>query len=70
MASKLKVAARIEKYNIKKCFIAHKDHKSDFQSNPTCRLINPSESQMGKISKIICKDICTILRIALNISMA
>ena len=46
-----------------------KDHKSDFlQSNPICRLINPSKSQMGKISKIILQDICATLRIALNIN--
>ena len=68
MARKLKVEGRIEKYIIKKCFITIKDHKSDFQSNPTCRLINPSKSQMGKISKIILQDICAILRIALNIN--
>ena len=47
------VEGRIEQYNIKRCFITVKDHKSDFQSNPTCRFINPSKSQMGKISRII-----------------
>ena len=67
LACKLKVEGRIEKYNIKRCFIKLKDHKSDFQSNPTCRLINPSKSQMHKISKIILQDLCATLRIALNI---
>ena len=49
-------------------FITLKDYKSDFLSNPNCRLINPSKSQMGKISKIILQDICAALRIALNIN--
>ena len=68
LVSKLKVKGRIEKYNIKRCFITLKDHKSDSQTNPTCRLINPSKSQIGKISKIILQDNCATLRIALNIN--
>ena len=48
LAYKLKVEDRIEKFNIKNCFITLKDHKSDFQRNPACRLINPSKTQMGK----------------------
>ena len=68
LASKLKVEGRIEKYDIKRCFIKLKDHKSDFQINPTCSLINPSKPQMGKISKIILQDIRATFRLALNIS--
>ena len=59
---------RVEKYNIKRSFSTFKDNKSGLQSNPTCRLINPSKSQMGKISKIILQDICATMRIALNIN--
>ena len=44
LVSKFKVEGRIEKYNIKRCFITLKDHKSDSQSNPTCRLIDSSKS--------------------------
>ena len=68
MASKFKVEDRIEKYNIKRCFITLKDHKSVFQSNPTCRIISLSKSEMVKISKIIFQDFCATLRIALNIN--
>ena len=68
LASKLKVESRIEKYNIKRCFLTFKHHKSDFQIKPTCRLINSFKSQMGKISKIILQDICATLRIVLNIN--
>ena len=28
-----------------------KDHKENFQNNPTCRLINPTKSELGKVSK-------------------
>ena len=29
----------------------YKDHKPNFVNNPTCRLINPAKSEIGKISK-------------------
>ena len=28
-----------------------KDHKPNFANNPTCRLINPAKSEIGKITK-------------------
>lgn len=34
VASKFKIENRIEKFNIKNCFITLKDHESDFCSNP------------------------------------
>ena len=34
-------------------FITLKDHKSDFQQNPSCRLINPVKNEFGKVSKLI-----------------
>ena len=34
-----------------------KDHKPDFMNNPTCRLINPSKSEIGIISKHILDNI-------------
>ena len=34
-------------------FISLKDHKSNFQSTLPCRLINPSKSDIGKVSKSI-----------------
>ena len=68
LAYKLKVEDRIEKFNIKNCFITLKDHKGDFQSNPTRKLINPSKTQMGKISKVILQDICISFRSDLNVN--
>ena len=34
-----------------------KDHKENFPGNPNFRLINPSESDMGKVSKCILDQI-------------
>ena len=34
-------------------FILLKDHKENFQNNPTFRLINPAKNELGKISKVI-----------------
>ena len=42
-------------------FITMKDHKPDFANNPPCRLINPSKSEIGIISKEILDDINTKL---------
>ena len=58
LAHKLKVEDRIEKFNIKNCFITLKDYKGYFLSNSACRLINPPKMQLGKISEIILQDMC------------
>ena len=39
------------------CFISLKDHKENFQNNPTIRLINPAKNELGKISKVILNNI-------------
>ena len=33
-------------------FITLKDHKENFQANLTCNLINPSKSELRKVSKV------------------
>ena len=38
------------------CFISLKDHKKNFQNNPTIRLINPAKNELGKISKVILEN--------------
>ena len=35
------------------CFCTFKDHKENFQNNPTVRLINPAKNDIGRISKVI-----------------
>jgi hypothetical protein len=36
-----------------------KDHKPNFDNNPTFRLINPSKSEIGRVSKLILDRIKT-----------
>ena len=49
-------------------FITLKDHKANFESNPKCRLINPSKSELGKVSKVILDDINNRLREKLKVN--
>ena len=37
----------------KDAFLTLKDHKQNFANKPTCRLINPTKSEIGRISKEI-----------------
>ena len=50
---------RIEKLAENEAFVTLNDHKPAFQDHPTCRLINPSKSEIGVISKHILDDINT-----------
>ena len=53
IAEKIELEDRIEVSASRDSFITLKDHKPDFINNPTCRLINPSKSEIGIISKNI-----------------
>ena len=44
---------RIDTTANKDAFISLKNHKPNFANKPTCRLINPTKSEIGKISKEI-----------------
>ena len=48
-----KVLKRIQANGENNCFKSLKDHKENFQNNPTVRLINPAKNELGKISKVI-----------------
>lgn len=52
-AQTLKIDERVEILAPYESFITLKDHKDNFQNNPTCRLINPTKSELGKVSKQI-----------------
>ena len=52
----LKLDDRVEISASREAFITLKDHKPDF-INPTCRLINPTKSEIGIISKNIFDNI-------------
>ena len=53
LVEKLHLADRINITAKRDAFITLKDHKPNFANNPTCRLINPTKSEIGKISKQI-----------------
>ena len=48
---------RVESVAMKEAFITLKDHKENFANRPTCRLINPSKTEIGQISKQILEEI-------------
>jgi uncharacterized protein YcbX len=53
IATKLALDDRINITAKREAFITLKDHKPNFDNKPTCRLINPTKSEIGKISKHI-----------------
>ena len=53
IAEKLELADKIDILDSKPAYITLKDHKENFRNYPKCRLINPSKSQIGLISKQI-----------------
>ena len=53
IATNLNIDDRVEITANKDAFITLKDHKDNFDNNPACRLINPTKSEIGKISKKI-----------------
>lgn len=57
IAKQLKLDNRIEKLAKNEAFITLKDHKPAFNDHPTCRLINPSKSEIGVVSKHILDEI-------------
>ena len=53
IATKLRIDDRVDTTADKDAFITLKDQKPNFANKPTCRLINPTKSEIGKISKNI-----------------
>ena len=53
IAKDLELEDEIEKMQDSECYITVKDHREDFPQKTPCRLINPSKSDIGKLSKII-----------------
>ncbi|PFX23612.1 Transposon Ty3-G Gag-Pol polyprotein [Stylophora pistillata] len=53
IATKLQIDDRVNTTANKDAFITLKDHKSNFSNKPTCRLINPTKPEIGKVSKQI-----------------
>ena len=53
IATNLKLNEKIERLAQTPAYITLKNHKETFWSNPSCHLINPSKTELGRISKII-----------------
>ena len=68
IAEKLELDDRIERLATTQAIITMKDHKENFRSHPKCRLLNPSKSELGKVSKIILEQINTNLRNSLGLN--
>jgi hypothetical protein len=62
IASELKLDDRIDTIAKTEAFITLKDHKPSFRNKPTCRLINPTKSEIGKISKKILERVNSKIR--------
>lgn len=50
-------------------FITLKDHKPNFNNAPTCRLINPTKSEIGRISKEILQTIVKSVAASTNVNL-
>ena len=59
LSKKLHLDDRINITAKREAFITLKDHKPNFDNNPTCRLINPTKAEIVKISKRILDRINT-----------
>lgn len=62
IATNLNIADRAERMAERQAFITLKDHKDNFQNKPSCRLINPAKSEIGRISKKLLENINTTIR--------
>ena len=62
IAEKYKVDDKLDKICEQQCFFTIKDHKEDFRENPKYRLINPTKTEMGRVSKMVLDNINEELR--------
>ena len=58
-ASKLHIEDRLGKFKKKNAYSLFKEHKPDFENKFQSRLINPSKTALGNVSKNIIKNIVT-----------
>ena len=62
MAKKLHIENRLRPTIEKPAFITNKDHKENFENNMKCRLIYPTKTEIGRVSKYILDRINTDIR--------
>ena len=66
ITTKLGIDDRVDTTAEKDTFITLKDHKPNFANKPTCRLINPTKSEIGKVSKKILDRINSTIAVKRN----
>ena len=69
IAEKLELADRVEAMARRDAFITLKDHKPNFNNAPTCRLINPTKSEIGKVAKQILQKIVKNTALATKVNL-
>ena len=57
LASRLQIEDRLGKFEKKEAYILFKDHEPNFENKLQTRLINPSKTELGRISKCIIQNI-------------
>ena len=62
LARAVKIEDRAQCFSTERCFLTVKDHKENFLSKPTTRLINPAKTDLGKVSKSILDRINGVVR--------
>ena len=65
---KINLDDRVQVLTKSPAFLTIKDHKDDFPKKVPCRLLNPSKSHLGKISKIYVENINKEIREALHLN--
>ena len=63
IAEKLEISDRVHRTAKRDSFVTLKDHKPGFRSNPSCRLLNPTKPELGKVSKKMLEKINSELRV-------
>ena len=61
------ISDRVYKHSEKPPFLTIKDHKIDFRSKKACRLINPSNSEIGRMSKKSWIELCLFSKRSSNL---
>ena len=56
-AKNVSMLDKLETNGTGNCFITLKDHKDNFENNPTTRLINPAKDEVDRISKALCQKL-------------
>ena len=61
IVEKLSIDDRVEKMQENEAFITIKNHKEGFPHHVSCRLLNPSKTNIGKIGKVLLHKIKVVI---------